>query len=492
MERRRRPWAWLVAVTVLLLGYQTVSHGIFVGRFFALDDFWVLHDVAELRGLADVFAPSHGWLQYRPLTTVAYFGVQQALFGLDPTRWQIVHLAAHALAALLVWAIARRLLRGDGPALACALFYTAAPGHTVAARWLAYFTMTGAALVVLLGVWLWLRVPPHRRGLAALATTGLGLLASEHAVVLPALLTLLALLVEPRDRCAASLRALRLPWLLVAAVTAAKLWWGHVVLPARHPVGASVFWQHYGLDFDPATTLESLGRYARVAATALWPWASEAPALRALGAIVLALATVLGALVLVRPASGRALRLLAFGVAAFVVGIAPVLFLPQHFASAYVGIGAFGLAVAAAAPLAALPGRLATAASLGVAFLVVAYEGRFVLPATILGPEIRGIEGSARDAAGWLRAIDAAAAGRADVREVVIPENWANHLTFDLGEAHRLFLCAPYRVRTVLAPASEPPRPWRAVVTSLGDRNGPPWPDRPCPAGPPAHMRNTP
>lgn len=475
----------------MLLAYQAAAHGIFVGRFFALDDFWVLHDVAAVRGVGDVFAPSHGWLHYRPLTTVAYFGVQRALWGLDPTGWQVVHLLAQALAGLLVWAIARRLLGRDAPALACALFYAAAPGHTVTARWLAYFTMTGAALVVFVGLWLWLRVAPRRRGAVALATTALGLLASEHAVVLPPLLTLLAVLVEPRAQLRASLRALRLPWLLVVAATAGKLWWGHVVLPAQQPMVASLFWEHYGLDFDPATTLESLGRYARVAATALWPWSPEAPALRTLGAVVLGLAAALGGFVLARPASGRPVRVAAFGLGTFVVGIAPVLFLPEHFASAYVGIAALGLALAAAAPLAALPGALATPVPLAVALLVVAYEGRFVLPAMILGPEVRGIEGSARDAAGWLRAIDAAAAGRPEVREVVIPENWANHLTFELGAAHRLFLCAPYRVRVVPQPERLPVRPWRAVVTSLGDRDGPPWPDRPCPGGA-AHMRNTP
>lgn len=492
MERRRRPRGWLAAAIVLLLGYQLLAHGIFVGRFFALDDFWVLHDADAARSLADVFAPTHGWLQYRPLTTVTYFGVQRAVWGLDPTGWQVVHLASLALAALLVWGIARRLIGREGPALACALLYTAAPGHTVTARWLAYFTMTGAALVVFAGLWLWLRVPPRRRGLVALGTTALGLLSSEHALVLPALLTLVVLLVEPRAARAASLRALAAPWLLVVAATAAKLWWGHVVFPETQPLVASVFWQHYGLDFAPATMLESLGRYARVAATLLWPWADEPEALRLLGGTVLVLVAALDAWVLARPASGRTTRVTAFGASAFVVGIAPVLFLPQHFASAYVGLAAFGLALVVAAPLARLPGRLVTTGSLAFAIVVVAYEGRFVLPEMILGREVRGIEGSARDAAGWLRAIDAAARARPGVRQVVVPESWANHLTFDIGQAHRLFLCAPYDVRTVPEPAAELVRPWRVTVTSPGDRDGPPWPIRACPDGAPGHIRKTP
>lgn len=489
VQRRPADRAWLGAAIVLLLGYQVAAHGVFVGRFFALDDFWVLHDVAQTRGVRDLFAPTHGWLQYRPLTTVAYFGVQQALWGLDPTGWQVLHLGAQALASLLVFGAARRLLGANAPALACALLYAAAPGHTVTARWLAYFTMTGGALVVFAGLWLWLRVSPSRRGPVATLATFVGLFASEHAVVLPALLTLVALLVEPRDRRRASLRALRGAWGLVLVATAAKLWWGRVVFPRTQPVAASVFWQHYDLVFDPWTTLDSLGRYARAGATLLVPWPADAAA--SLGALLLVLAVALGAWVLVRRDAGPVVRVAAFGLGAFVVGIAPVLFLPNHFASAYVGIAAMGLAFATVAPLTALPGRLGATASVGFALVVVACEGRFVLPYVILGPEVRGIEGSARDAAGFLRAVDAAGTAPG-VREVVIPANWANDLTFTIGEAHRLFLCAPYAVRTVAVPAALPREPSRAVVLAPGDRDGPPWPYRACADGAAPHMRNTP
>jgi len=468
-----------------MAGYQALAHRPFVGRFFALDDFWILTDADRAHGLLGLFLPSNGWLQYRPLTTVGYFAAQRALFGLEPGGWQVVHLAGQATNGVLVWAVARRLLRSETGALACALVYAAAPGHTLAARWLALETVTGVVTVVLAALWLWLHLPPRARAPVLAPVTLVALLAGELSVTLAPALTLLFLLLEPAETRRRSRPALAAVWALLLAAAGAKLVWGRVVFPRVDPQGADVFWRHYALNLDPWVALDSLGRYVRAASPPLAALPEGEATARLFGATAVALALALIATVLLRPAAGRALRVTAFGLGVLVTGVGPVLLMPQHFTSGYVGLAAFGMALAVTAPLTALPGRAGLVAPLVASLLVATVQLRLVLPRTLYAPELRLIDDTARGTAGWLRAIDAASAGRPELREVVMPENWATHLAFGRGEAHRIFLCASFRVRLVPDPRAEPPEPWRAVLLAPVIRGRAPTPIRPCPAAQP-------
>src|SRR5262249_11015091 len=151
--------------------------------------------------VAQLFVPTHGFLFYRPLSTVTYFHVLHALFGTDPVGFHAVHLAFHVGNALLVYALAAQLLGEPWLAFAAALVYATAPGHALAAYWIALFTVTGTAFFYYLGLWVWLRTGDRWRVPLTLTLFIAALLSSEHAVSFPLVLTLSALLLErPRWR----------------------------------------------------------------------------------------------------------------------------------------------------------------------------------------------------------------------------------------------------------------------------------------------------
>jgi hypothetical protein len=122
---------------------------------------------------------------YRPLTSVGYFWTAWAVLGLDPTRWTLAQLGFHVVNALLVCAIASRLLESRPSGLAAALVYASAPGHALAVRWVAFITITGTTLVYFLGLWVWLRARECWCVPATLATFVVGLMCSEHAASFP-------------------------------------------------------------------------------------------------------------------------------------------------------------------------------------------------------------------------------------------------------------------------------------------------------------------
>ena len=124
---RARGWGWAGIVAAALTGVYLIAYGDFIGRFFAFDDFAILDQAERIAagGIAGAWrASSQPWpsfAQYRPLTNPGWFWLLRACFGLDPTRWSMVQLAAHILNALLVFGIARRLLRSPVAGLATAL-----------------------------------------------------------------------------------------------------------------------------------------------------------------------------------------------------------------------------------------------------------------------------------------------------------------------------------------------------------------------------------
>src|SRR5262249_60541406 len=91
------------------------------------------------------FRPSPGFALYRPLTSVGYVWAAWSVLGLDPVRWTLAQLGLHVASAVLVCAIATRLLCSRPAGLATALVYASAPGHAPPGRSVAPVCMTGTA-----------------------------------------------------------------------------------------------------------------------------------------------------------------------------------------------------------------------------------------------------------------------------------------------------------------------------------------------------------
>lgn len=184
---------WIVSVVVLAF------YGRAFGRYFVSEDFLLvrfLTDNPPWRDLAALF--SAPWLEisvvkfYRPVSTLLY-GLEIAAFGGNPIGYNVVHVLVHALNAVLVGLIARRLA---GPAetatsIGAALLFAVYPLHPNAVLFGASFATLFAASFLFGTMLLYLRF--RESGARSAQVFALMLFAQalgsyEAAVVFPAVL----------------------------------------------------------------------------------------------------------------------------------------------------------------------------------------------------------------------------------------------------------------------------------------------------------------
>ncbi len=141
---------------------------------------------------------------YRPLAMTSLL-VDLRASGSDPRVLHAVNLALHALTAVAVWGIARRILTGPAAraaAVVAALAWAWFPRRVETVAWISCRPDLLATALGTLGLWLWIEGAGGRRmtlRTAGVFAWGLALLAKESAVVLP-----LALLAWPGTGAAAS------------------------------------------------------------------------------------------------------------------------------------------------------------------------------------------------------------------------------------------------------------------------------------------------
>lgn len=127
---------------------------------------------------------------YRPLAMVSLLAEFRA-FGSDPWPVHAVNLLLHAVAAVAVWGIARRLVQGPharAAAIVAALAWAWFPRRVEAVAWISCRPDLLATGLGTLGLWMWIEgARAHRTPLraAGVLTWGLALLAKESVVALP-------------------------------------------------------------------------------------------------------------------------------------------------------------------------------------------------------------------------------------------------------------------------------------------------------------------
>lgn len=420
------------AVAFSICIYCLFLYGDCVRTFFFLDDFWVLRDAARAYdsgwGPLQIFRFGHaGFTLYRPLTTVGYFYVLRAIFGVDSSGYHLVQVFVFALNSILVYALAVHLLESRVASLVTALLYATAPGHAAAVVWLASFTMTGSATAVLAMLWWWTRSGEGiRRSLGCLLLQGVALLSSEHCVVAPALLVVVGAFGPRRQRARTILRDALPAAALAGAYAAAKV--VYVLLWPR---------PGYRMVIDPAAMVENLGRYVAACFNFL--------ALQTLGP---ALCTALGVATigLALWSAGRALtgrsswRLIALGSSVFLVSLLPVLPLREHQFDHYIGVAAAGAMLALVGALRPL-GRHWRPIAIAVFLAVLTTDVRTNARAARRNPIFRLVYGGALASAQWVAAI-----ARTRATAVLLPRNEVTSNVFGIGQAQRYLLPPPQPV----------------------------------------------
>lgn len=192
MSRPPRPWLLTVAlVAAVVLAYLPVRQAGFIWD----DDAHVTANPTIIGplGLKEIWTSAKA--NYFPLTMTSFW-VQHALWGLDPWPYHAVSVGCHALGAVLLFLVLRRL-QVPGAALGAAL-WALHPVQVESVAWISELKNTQSGVFFFLSSWLFLRwrqaapVPSGRRDYwLALACAVLAVLSKSSTVMLPVVLGLI-------------------------------------------------------------------------------------------------------------------------------------------------------------------------------------------------------------------------------------------------------------------------------------------------------------
>jgi tetratricopeptide (TPR) repeat protein len=176
---------------------------------------------------------------FRPLVTFSLI-LDYQLYGPNPRGFHLTNLLLHLAATLLVYVLARRMIRQDWPAWVAACAFALHPSRTESVVWISGRSDVLAAVFFLLALLLLIhalqRERPHLPLTLAAISFGAALLSKESSIVLPVIVLLWDLLDrdarEPR-RLRRNLVSCHLPLVALATCFAAwRLWQGSTTIDA--------------------------------------------------------------------------------------------------------------------------------------------------------------------------------------------------------------------------------------------------------------------
>jgi protein O-mannosyl-transferase len=193
-----------IAFGAALVAAVAVAYwGTLDGEFIWDDDLHVTANptIVGPLGLKEIWTSARA--NYFPLV-LTNFWIVRHLAGLDPWPYHAVTLACHALAALLLWRVLRRLMGRDSAprseaeagALLGAALWALHPVQVESVAWISELKNTQSAVFFLWAIWFWLRWLDKGRRLPAADSAGPAAgTRSEYALAL--LCAALAILSKP-------------------------------------------------------------------------------------------------------------------------------------------------------------------------------------------------------------------------------------------------------------------------------------------------------
>jgi tetratricopeptide (TPR) repeat protein len=192
-----RPWLLaLVLVVATFAAYQSVWHA---GFIWDDDDHFTKNPaMISLDGLKQIWS-SLAVSRYYPLTLTSFWA-QRRLWGLHPMPYHLVNVALHAVNALLLWALLRRLqVRG---AWVAAAIWALHPVNVESVAWVTELKNTQSAIFFFLALLCFLRFAPTRNRWWYVSSVlcGAGAMVSKPSTVVLPLVLLLCLWWQQRLR----------------------------------------------------------------------------------------------------------------------------------------------------------------------------------------------------------------------------------------------------------------------------------------------------
>ncbi len=162
--------------------------------------------VEQLRWMFTTFTLGH----WQPLSWLS-FGVEYALWGVDPARMHVLNIALHGLNAALFFLLALRILgkrRGSWAAMFAALFFALHPLRVESAAWITERAHLLATSLALASVLAWLKsaesTSRKRWRLVSIALFALSLMSKAWGMTLPFVLVILDLSASDEGRARTS------------------------------------------------------------------------------------------------------------------------------------------------------------------------------------------------------------------------------------------------------------------------------------------------
>jgi tetratricopeptide (TPR) repeat protein len=192
---RSRPLYTSFLLPAALIAAALAAYANSFGGPFVFDDIASIPDNPSLRAWSSALHPPPGGatVSGRPVLNLS-FAVDYAIHGYSIVGYHVVNLAIHALAALVLFSLIRRLSPGSGPgvAAAAALLWVLHPLQTESVTYIVQRAEALAGLLGLLSLYSYARYagePPRASawGIAACMYAALAMACKETAVVLPLL-----------------------------------------------------------------------------------------------------------------------------------------------------------------------------------------------------------------------------------------------------------------------------------------------------------------
>jgi tetratricopeptide (TPR) repeat protein len=195
---------WVLAIALVVLTFLAYLPALRCGYVWD-DDAYVTKNplLTAPDGLERIWFSAHNQSQYFPLVYTT-LRLERALWGLDPFGYHFVNILLHALNAVLVWTVLRKLAL-PGSWLAAAI-WAVHPVNVESVAWITELKNTQSTLFYLLAVLAWMKFTareterPWRFYGLALVLQALALFSKTTACTLPAALLLVLWLREQRIR----------------------------------------------------------------------------------------------------------------------------------------------------------------------------------------------------------------------------------------------------------------------------------------------------
>ncbi|MEX2028051.1 MAG: hypothetical protein WD988_00945 [Candidatus Curtissbacteria bacterium] len=318
---------WWVFASIFTLSLALFQKSL--SYYFFQDDWFVLSWISN-EGLPSYFSFRTDIIYWRPLTMPIFFAIGKGLFGLNPLGFHLIAFTFHCINICLVYLLMRQLHLKQVAALFAAFIWGISAFHFVPLSWLSTTSYIIGPTFILSTVILFLKSKYKTSVLFFI----LALCSTELSLITPALILILDANIKKKFKKLLPFFILVIPYLVVRFVI--------FPAPTRSDYAPSInlklltnaFW-YFAWNFNMAERFSTIFYLSNIKSSVglIREFASL------LAGPLFLMVSFMALLLKVKPAGAIVIR----GIAWFMVGLSPVIFLTNHAYAMYLAIASLGI-----------------------------------------------------------------------------------------------------------------------------------------------------